>query len=477
MTESTRENGEVSRATALTLCVLAVGIGAILRVAAMRGDLSFDEVWSITWARWIDSPIEIFTSIHLDNNHYLNTLTMWLLLPLDWHAAWRLPAVIASVATIGLAALYGARHSRAAAISCAVLHAFSFLLIQYGSEARGYSLAACMVVAAMIVIEQEGDATPSRLLLFSGIVGIGILAHLTVLLFAIPASALLIARAFRERPDGSSMILRLAALGVVPAVIVGALWWFDLRFLRIAGGPESDVTTAMIQLAGLVVGVWRGPLLGTASLGACALLALLAIPRVRAGQGALLLIAAATLLLSLTLVPGNMAYPRYFLVPFELLLLSLGRSLGVLFDRSYLRLGVICLVIAAAANLPAVVDLATIGRGHVRAALAWIAARSQGEIVRVGSDHDLRNGMLFQFYALSTPEGLRLRYEPHALAAGPAVDWLIFHDTDLDASAPPDLIEVRGTRYSLDHSERHAGMSGFTWHLYRRSAAALSHPR
>ncbi|MCM2317014.1 MAG: hypothetical protein NDJ92_17845 [Thermoanaerobaculia bacterium] len=477
MTESAPGNGGPSRATALTLCILAIVIGASLRVAAMRGDLSFDEIWSIAWARWVGSPIGIFTAIHVDNNHYLNTLTMWLLAPLDWHAVWRIPAVIASVVTIGLAGLYGARHSRAAAICCALLHAFSFLLIQYGSEARGYALAACLVVAAMIVVEQAGEATPPRLLLFSAIVGIGILAHLTVLLFALPASALLVARAIRLRPSGASMITRLAALGAVPLAVTVSLWWLDLRFLHIAGGPESSVATAMTQLAGLVFGIWRGPYLGVASLGACALFALLAIPKVRAGQGPLLLIAASTLLLSLALVPGNMAYPRYFLVPFELLMLSLGRSLGVLLARPYQHIGAICLAVVAAANLPAVIDLATIGRGQYRAALSSIAARSQGEVVLVGSDHDLRNGQTFDFYASKIHEGRRLKYQPQALAAGPAVDWLIFHDTSLDAPAPPDLIEVRGTRYTLDHSERHAGMSGFTWHLYRRSTAAPNHPR
>lgn len=466
-------NRDASKTTAISVCVAAVIAGTILRIATMGGDLAFDEVWSILWARRLDSPFGIVTGIHLDNNHYLNTLTMWLLLPLDWHAAYRIPSVVASVATIGLAGVYGARYSRTAAVTCSLLHAFSFFLIQYGTEARGYALVVLVIVAAMIVLEMGlSDPSPRILLLFSALTGVGLLAHLTFVLFAVPALAVLAFRVARVGTDRASIFVRLIALGAMPSVLLGLLWWFDLRHLRIAGGPSSSALASITQLAALVVGVWHGPFLGVAALGACGLLLLLlATPSTRSNQQTLLLIAGAALLLAIALMPRQMAYSRYFLAPFELVLLSIGRSLAAtLRSASHRWLGLACLLVIVSMNCVAVFDLASTGRGHYRRAMAYIAASSHGETLRVGSDHDLRNGAIFSFYAPRIPNGDRLSYQPGALQAGPKPDWLIFHETEVNGPAPPELIEVRGIRYRLDHSEWHAGLSGFTWHLYRRSS-------
>src|SRR5512135_3181929 len=49
-------------------------VGAVLRALAARGDLWLDEIWSIEWARKAGSFLGVFTNVHVDNNHYLNTL-------------------------------------------------------------------------------------------------------------------------------------------------------------------------------------------------------------------------------------------------------------------------------------------------------------------------------------------------------------------------------------------------------------------
>ncbi|HEY1302347.1 MAG TPA: hypothetical protein VGF24_02280, partial [Vicinamibacterales bacterium] len=63
------------RRTILFCGLLTAAIG--LRVIAARGDLWLDELWSLSFARQLDSPLQIWTSIHHDNNHPLNTLYLF----------------------------------------------------------------------------------------------------------------------------------------------------------------------------------------------------------------------------------------------------------------------------------------------------------------------------------------------------------------------------------------------------------------
>src|SRR5215813_11426405 len=81
---------------------VVVAIGAAVRLAATRGDLWLDEIWTLTLLEPLRSPLAIVTEVHHDNNHILNSLFMWFLRPLGSDWAYRLPAWIAGVATIWL---------------------------------------------------------------------------------------------------------------------------------------------------------------------------------------------------------------------------------------------------------------------------------------------------------------------------------------------------------------------------------------
>jgi hypothetical protein len=79
-------------ARAVFIFLLAVGFG--LRWAASRGEFWFDEVLSWHFARDLHSWLEIFTRLHHDNNHYLNTWLLYLLGDLrDWRL-YRVPSVV-----------------------------------------------------------------------------------------------------------------------------------------------------------------------------------------------------------------------------------------------------------------------------------------------------------------------------------------------------------------------------------------------
>jgi uncharacterized membrane protein len=126
---------------------------AIVRVLGARGDLWLDEIWSMELARVAGSAVGVFTQLHHDNNHHLNTL--WLVL-VGYDAgpvAVRLLAILAGTAMVAVAALGGGR-DRALALGWSFLLAFSCVLVHYGSEARGYGPALLFAVAAYVALDR-----------------------------------------------------------------------------------------------------------------------------------------------------------------------------------------------------------------------------------------------------------------------------------------------------------------------------------
>src|SRR5215471_21470034 len=126
----------------LWMAVGSFAIGVVVRVFAAHNDLWFDEVWSLELLRERGhSFVDVFTNIKESNNHHLCSLWMWFVGQNASSLVYRLPSVLASIGTIVLAALIGLRQSRLAGCIAVILTSWSYLLIHFGTEARGYSVA------------------------------------------------------------------------------------------------------------------------------------------------------------------------------------------------------------------------------------------------------------------------------------------------------------------------------------------------
>jgi hypothetical protein len=131
----------VFRGRMLALATAAVVVaGVALRVAAARGPLWMDEIWSILLARYGRSLAGVVT-LHHDNNHHLNTLWLLLVGPDRSPLLYRVPAVLAGAGMVLWATLRPLHRSGLDRLVTAALLSCSYLLVHYGSEARGYSLA------------------------------------------------------------------------------------------------------------------------------------------------------------------------------------------------------------------------------------------------------------------------------------------------------------------------------------------------
>ena len=141
--------------------VFLVGAASVLRLTCARGNLWLDEIWSIFLAREVQGLADILFHQKIDNNHPLNT---WILsfMPMD-APGWliRTPACIAGGLTAGAAFFLGRRWHESLGLTWGLLFAFSYLMVHYSSEARGYAFLILFCLFALIGFFRTGPNLPT----------------------------------------------------------------------------------------------------------------------------------------------------------------------------------------------------------------------------------------------------------------------------------------------------------------------------
>ena len=486
---------QVPRIAVLAALLLA----GVLRLLALRGDLGLDEIWSWLIVQMSPHPLAILLLRH-DNNHLLNTLIMWLTgtgAP-DW--AYRLPAVIASIVTVWLAGrVAGKTGGTTATVMAWLLVGGSYLLILYGSEARGYAYAVCFAFVAWDRLWSRDD--PPTLLsavIFAASCVLGFLAHLTFL-YAYAGFCLWTLCSWRSRTVRWWMAAHLC-----PGLTAIFLYLFYIGGLlipkmAIGGGNETTLFEVLISTLSLLVG---GPQFGDGALAAgglamlltaCALASLRdnCLPDAPHGKkmwpatsnanrnrtaclAVIILLAPAGVLLT---TGHGVLYPRYFVIPAAFALLTLSEWFARWWRAGGVSRGIVAVLVTAylIGNGWWTVRLFDHGRGDYSAALRWMAGQShampQGtDSVTVGSDHDFRNKLLVDYLLPRLgPTAGPLRYvsQPEIPPAG--TDWFIRHNFEGDAPFPDSLIGPAGKTYRLERVFTHHSLTGWNWWVYRRA--------
>src|SRR5262245_20282974 len=259
----------------LAIAVASFAIGIVVRVFAAHNDLWFDEVWSLELLRErVHSFADVFTNVKHSNNHHLCSLWMWLVGQNASSLVYRLPSVLASIGTIVLAGLIGLRRSRLAGCVAVILTSWSYLLIHFGTEARGYSLAIFFALLAWYALQQfEGKRSWLWTVVFWSAVVLDFLAHLEFAICLAGLVAWALWRFMSQRPKWRQAVLVLFALFTVPVVLLLAFYFVAVRGMEVGGGPEYQVTPLLIKTASYMLG---GPASGAAA-GIVALLAVASI--------------------------------------------------------------------------------------------------------------------------------------------------------------------------------------------------------
>ena len=456
----------------------SVVVAALLvRLMASRGDLWLDEILSVELARSMTSVTDaIFaTSARIDNNHVLNT--SWLYAITDGSpVAQRLHSVIAGTASVVFAYLFALRWGTSAALFAAALFGSSFVMITYGSEARGYGLLVGFALLAMTAIDRAlNRRSIGSTLLFWAACILGMLAHALFVEVFIAIVAWTLWYFLVTRDNRRELASFVVQYHIVPLGFTIGLYIVMIQHMQVLGANPSNTLDVIAETASFLLGLPRDHFWSRAALliaVASLAVTVVALRRLKDDSWMVLLMlcAGAPAIVMIVTAP-SFVLPRYFIVPATGMLLAFAFLLGRLFDRGGGHRAVSVLALAAmfVANSQDTAQLLSEGRGHYSQAVQDMAANTPGSLLRVGGDHEFRQRTMLRYYGASLPAGKTLEYVPIERLQEVAPDWVVMHSFDPDAvPATPAIFDGAGREYRLFRTYPAGPLSGWHWYVYRR---------
>jgi hypothetical protein len=465
--------------------ILACGLASLLIIAAARGDLWLDEILSIRLSQLARRPWDVFLSpplIH-DNNHALNTLYLYCVPAGSPFWAYRLLAVASGIGSLALLARVALRQwGQVEAVATVSLAGTSYPLILYLSEARGYAPAIFFGLLAFDQLSLNLEEFRWRRVFGFWVASIlGVLSQSTFVILSGAFLILQLAGAIRARRKSSFQLKPFFWQQIAPVLFIGLWWLAFVSRMAIAGGPIYDKREVVQQAAALLIGMpdvapfqelSLGIVLAVVASGAWSLWRERNIHWVFY-PSVLVLVPAAMILIT----QPQFFYFRYLLVSFPFFYLLTAYLICRLFRqaslpfRGLLIAAMALMIIGQAARI---VPLLTLGRGHYLQALQEIAEADTEPVVRVGSDHDFRNGLLVDFYAPLVSDGKKIEYIAQSRLSEFPPGWIIAHNQDMNFTPEPRLAIPGVGNYRLVREWPYGGVSGWSWSVYRRETGADS---
>ncbi len=422
----------------------ALLLGAILRMACLPAEFWLDEIWSFDLSRQAGSLLGVFSVRH-DNNHHLNTL--WLYLCPDG-ASWtlyRLHSFLAGLAGIVLAAVFAKRWGNADAVFAAFLTAGCYWLVLSSAEARGYALAVCFALLALLALAHYFDHGSRRSLVLFWLSSIaGFLSHLTFVHAYLGFVAWTLRRRGKEHRSAINEVRSMLVFHGVPGVLFVVFYLVSLRGMDVGGGPPEATANVLARLVSMGLGGPAGGVAVLPCLVGAVLLFGVGLWSLAKEPGELWVFFAvavvgspALFLLGLALRPGDhFLFERYFLIPVVFFLLVSAHVLGTLWRTALERphglvrriAALLVLIAVLAGNLWHVRAFVQAGRGEFHEALPWLVEHDPNAVITVTGDHDFRVRKYVEFYAryLNDPREVQLiSTRTNCPRTGPTGCWSI----------------------------------------------------
>jgi hypothetical protein len=448
------------------LTALILG-GLILRLCAARGGLWIDEAWSVLYANQATPFLGVFSQIHHDNNHHLNTLWLQLVGMGAPSFLMRGLSIVTSTATIGVVAMISLRRGVTASLATAAIFALSPILVLYGSEARGYApMLFCLSLAVWLALDwrdaPEAELRTGQLAL---VTTLGAFSHLMMApaIFLIAAWGWL---SVRVRFGAVGSVKRSAAMFGLPVFAVLCVAGVILGSAQlVAGGLQVGSSTpftwdlfngALGELATLSSGLGA---YGAFGLWGLAAIAMLVVARSRQIPLLYLVLILGLPIAVALLHPGNSQFARYYLVSAFGLLMLAGDRIGALIRDGGWRRWLGAAALSAILGGSALQDraLIAIGRGHnERAVEAMMKIKPRSATVLLA--HERAQAILKVAAAQHSYD-----IKTHAGSCIPA-DFL-FVERDRGVPVGDAVVRCR-IAWRVIASDDAAGPSGQDWTLY-----------
>jgi hypothetical protein len=458
-------------------CTLILAVGALIRVRAAMNDLWLDEIWSIELVRELHSALGVFTQTHHDNNHYLNSLFIYFLGQRGNWPGYRIPAEVFGIGAVVLAWFIGARRDKWTAFFSAFLVSFSYVLILYSSEARGYAPLIFFCFLCFLILQLFFDNPRWQLAaLFSLSAVLGFTSHLTFLIFLSASLIWFWVRLFRLKFSLTTIVAWTAGFYAIPFIYLGALYLVDLRSLQIGGGTPMSVLDGYGATLAWALGGPNASWLQrfTGAVTAAGLIAGLAILlKERSDEWVFFLGATMVIPLSMPLFEhGTLHYVRYFVVAFAFILLLLSHVLGRLCQAGRagkIVSGLFCLLFFAL-NARATANLLKYGRGHSAEAVNFMAENAREQPLSFGGQQDFRTQFILGFYWRELMGDKPAKYYDHDHWPTEGPEWVVFHKESFTQATPPGkrFTDKFGNSFELIRTFPTAPLSGVHLFLYRK---------
>ena len=460
----------------LVLLAALVAFAAMVRIIAAHNDLWLDEIISLQIAKAVKTPWQIFSAVHSDNNHHLNTLYLYFVRAQDSAPVYRYLSLLWGVALVPAGYWLLARRSRVEAVILAGLLACSYPLIHFSSEARGYSGALFgSMLACAALTRWMAETGESRRSFFLGLtygmaMVVAILSHLTACLVWLPLTlgSLLV---LLERPGRMKWLLRWAGVNLLPAFVLAALYFFDLRFLTELGGQPMTVLHGLGRMLALAIG-WPAKDAATVCVVLVPLIGL-TIWQLTAESKAkeplailLALIYLVPLACMLLLQPAFFS-PRYFLVVVPFFYVPLAMLLARLVERRTGQLalaGLLMLFVTGQTYLYA--TFVRVGRGQFTAAIEYMLAHNSSTQLSLSSNQDFRSSVELSYFAPRLLHDRHLVYVPRDRQGSAPTDWFILHQEGYEASGPATLKQPGQPTWYRTAYFGASELSGQAWTIY-----------
>jgi hypothetical protein len=453
---------------------------ATIRIFAAGNDLWLDEIWSLLSVRKLASPLEVFTKIHLDNNHYLNSLWLYLFREHDNWPGFRIPSIVLSVGSVAMAGIIARRLNVRATLLAMFLVAFSYMEILYASEARGFASVVFFSFASFYLLERylEKESWPAALF-FSISAILGFASHLIYLNFFCAAILWSGWRLIKSDRGKAQIVKSMLACHAAPAMFFILLYILDVRRLGVGGGTPASLPGTFAQSLGWAFG---GPSFVCITLAAVLFMAgLLILSRQHSDLlvffiGVILVFP----ILMVTLHHSDAIYVRHFIVGSSFLLILISLVLARLCERGWPRqiLCALLLISYFALNSWDVAAVLKYGRGHYTDAVHYLIQNTKRPEITVGSDHDFRVSLVLRYYVDQASGDQTFTYYPRSSWPHQGPEWLVYHKESIEdpSSAQANITDDFGNHYELEKTFPTAPLSGLHWFVYRNKGRNSSNP-
>lgn len=441
-------------------------------------DLWMDEIWSIELVRELHSAIGVFTQTHHDNNHYLNSLFIYFVGQRGNWPGYRILSEVTGIGAVVLAWVMGARQDKSTAFFSALLISFSYVLILYSSEARGYAQLVFFCFFCFLILRSFFDKRRWQLgILFSLSAVLGFTSHLTFLIFLLASLIWFWVRLFRSNLSLPKIAIWTVAFYAIPCLFLAALYLVDIRFLQIGGGTPINLfegyrATLAWALGGPNASWWQTVTAAITAVGVIAGIVILF--RDGSDEWVFFLSVAVVIPLCMPLFEhGTLHYVRYFIVAFAFILLLSAQVLARLYQSGLIG-RIVCVVFCSVfivLNAQNVTALFKYGRGQLSEAVNFLVHNSIEQPVSLGGQQDFRTQFMLGFYWREMMPDNPANYYDHEHWPDDGPEWVVFHKESFTQPVPPGkrFTDKFGNGFELVRTIPTAPLSGVHLFLYRKS--------